>query len=135
KYLRFIKIFLTDKIAPFLVKVRTENGFVNLTRQGTSKTIEVIEGDSIDLECSSLDFLFDKLTFNYSGSIFPCDTELSSAWCSNTTNIALGNDGSYKCSDKISMTYGVFMKESKGANFMKKQLQKQNGNQTTEKPY
>ncbi|RXG59026.1 hypothetical protein Avbf_18802, partial [Armadillidium vulgare] len=27
------------KTAPFLVKVRTENGFVNLTRQGTSKTI------------------------------------------------------------------------------------------------
>ncbi|RXG55344.1 Vascular endothelial growth factor receptor 1 [Armadillidium vulgare] len=88
---------VSDKTEPFLVKVRTENGLVNLTRQGTSKTIEVIEGDSIDLECSSLNFLFDKLTFNYSGNILSCDTKLSSAWCSRTENIALGNNGSYKC--------------------------------------
>ncbi|RXG67320.1 hypothetical protein Avbf_09410 [Armadillidium vulgare] len=88
---------VSDKTAPFLVKVRTENGLVNLTRQGTSKTIEVIEGDSIDLECSSLNFLFDKLTFNYSGNVFSCDTELSSARCSRTENISLGNNGSYKC--------------------------------------
>ncbi|KAB7494224.1 Vascular endothelial growth factor receptor 1 [Armadillidium nasatum] len=83
-YLNVSDTILIDKTAPFLVKVRTEKGSINLTRLGTSKTIEVIEGDNIDLECSSLNFLFDKLTFNYSGNIFPCDTKLSSAWCSNT---------------------------------------------------
>ncbi|RXG57289.1 hypothetical protein Avbf_18299 [Armadillidium vulgare] len=49
---------VSDKTAPFMLTVRTENAFVNLTRPGTLETINATEGDNINIECFALGFLY-----------------------------------------------------------------------------
>ncbi|RXG50894.1 hypothetical protein Avbf_17450, partial [Armadillidium vulgare] len=55
-----IKTYLnvSDKMAPFMVTVRTENAFVNLTPPGTLETIKATEGDNISIACFALSSLY-----------------------------------------------------------------------------
>ncbi|RXG67295.1 hypothetical protein Avbf_15203 [Armadillidium vulgare] len=57
---------VSDKMAPFMVTVRTENAFVNLTRPGTLETINATEGDNISIACFALEFLYYYNYFNSS---------------------------------------------------------------------
>ncbi|KAL7631603.1 UNVERIFIED_CONTAM: hypothetical protein RMT77_018096 [Armadillidium vulgare] len=58
---------VSDKTAPLLVTVLTENAFVNLTRPGTLETINATEGDNINIACFALGFLYYNNSFNSSG--------------------------------------------------------------------
>ncbi|RXG68600.1 Vascular endothelial growth factor receptor 1, partial [Armadillidium vulgare] len=62
---------VSDKTAPLLVTVRTENAFVNLTRPGTLKTIKAIEGDNINIACFALGSLYYYNSFTSSEKMAP----------------------------------------------------------------
>ncbi|RXG53425.1 Vascular endothelial growth factor receptor 2 [Armadillidium vulgare] len=63
----FTYLNVSDKTAPLLVTVRTENAFVNLTRPGTLETIKATEGDNISIACFALGSLYYYNSFTSSG--------------------------------------------------------------------
>ncbi|KAL7631655.1 UNVERIFIED_CONTAM: hypothetical protein RMT77_018044 [Armadillidium vulgare] len=90
-------LIVSDKTAPFMVTVHTENAFVNLTRSGTLETINATEGDNISIACFALGFLYFYNSFTSSGKTSVCDTELSLGNCLNIVNISLREDWFFEC--------------------------------------
>ncbi|KAL7632249.1 UNVERIFIED_CONTAM: hypothetical protein RMT77_017433 [Armadillidium vulgare] len=88
---------VSDKTAPLLVTVLTENAFVNLTRPGTLETINATEGDNINIACFALGSLYYFNSFNSSEKTSICDTKLSLGKCLNIVNISLRKDWFFEC--------------------------------------
>ncbi|RXG53860.1 Vascular endothelial growth factor receptor 3 [Armadillidium vulgare] len=72
---------VSDKTAPFMVTVRTENAFVNLTRPGTLETINATEGDNINIACFALGSLYYYNSFTSS--------EKTAPWVLPSSNVSL----------------------------------------------
>ncbi|RXG51156.1 Vascular endothelial growth factor receptor 3 [Armadillidium vulgare] len=92
------------KMAPFMVTVRTENAFVNLTPPGTLETIKATEGDNISIACFALGSLYYYNSFTSSGKTSICDTKLSLGNCLNIVNISLREDWFFECIAQTQIT-------------------------------